>query len=106
MKKMLIDLKHPRQTIGWDDNNVIRFKENKIINWMLDQGRAGNEFNLNTIALKAHLGEFSIGDATQFWQLLGYSVSGYGDLSLIPAEEVEACDAEAALVCAEGKEEK
>lgn len=86
------ELKQPRQPIGWDDHKVVRFKENKIVSWMLDMGRSGQKFDLNDIVMKYHTEEFSLGDLVQLDQLIGYSVSGFGDLSYIPSEEVEACD--------------
>lgn len=99
MKKMLKDLKHPRQPIGYAEDNIIRFKPNGIIRWMLEQGGQGKKFNLNDIAMQS----FSVEDRVQFWQMLGYSVSGFGDLSFVPEEEVTACDAEAAAIYEENK---
>lgn len=89
------ELKHPRQPIGWV-GNVIRFKENKIVSWMLDMGRSGQRFDMNDIVLKYHLGEFQREDLIQLDQLIGYSVSGFGDLSYIPEDEVAECDGIAA----------
>lgn len=89
------ELKHPRQPIGWA-GDVIRFKENKIISWMLNMGGEGKKFNLNDIVLKYHLGEFNQEDLVQLDQLIGYSVSGFGDLSYVPQDEVAECDGIAA----------
>lgn len=97
----LKDMKHPRQPIGFTDEDppVVRFKGNAIIRWMLKQGEAGRQFDLNSIDTYA----FPADDLVQFWQLLGYSVSGYGDLSFIPDNEKDACDAIAEELVAERK---
>jgi hypothetical protein len=97
------ELKQPRQPIGWADDGVIRFKENKIVKWMLDMGRGGQKFDLNLIVMRLHEGKFSVEDLIQLDQLIGYSTSGFGDLSYIPPEEVEACDEIAANLVAESK---
>jgi hypothetical protein len=88
---LLKDLKQPRQPIGWDDHGVIRFKRNEICDFLIRDMRPG--YDMNAIAMKVHRGEFSKEDFVQFCQLIGYSVSGFGDLSLVPPEEVDACDA-------------
>lgn len=96
------DMKHPRQPIGWV-GDVIRFKENKIVSWMLDMGRHGLRFDLNDIVLKCHRGEFEFEDLIQLDQLMGYSVSGFGDLSYVPEDEVAECDGIAASLVKEKK---
>jgi hypothetical protein len=65
---------HPAQPIVVASDGVVRFKCNPIVRWLLDAG----PFDMNTIALKP---EFTVEDRRQFAQLIGYSVSGYGDLS-------------------------
>lgn len=86
-----MERKHPRQPILLAADNVVRFKENKIVSWMLEMGRQGKAFDLNMIAVTP----FSVEDRVQLAQLIGYSVSGFGDLSYVPEAEVEACDKEA-----------
>ena len=63
---------HPMQPIEKKDG-VIRFKENAIVRFLLDAGPN----DLNSIALMS----FSVDDHRQLAQLIGYSVSGYGDLN-------------------------
>ena len=71
--------KHPIQPLVWDvvgDNetdDVIRFKKNKIVRFLLDAG----PFDMNQLALMP----FDREDREQFAQLIGYSVSGFGELS-------------------------
>ena len=54
-------------------NGVKRFKSNAIVRWLLDDG----PFDMNRIAMRG----FDVEDQRQFAQLIGYSVSGYQDLS-------------------------
>lgn len=63
--------KHPIQPTELI-NGVIRFKENKIVSYLLDKGG----IDLNRIARE----DFSQEDREQFAQLIGYSLSGFGDL--------------------------
>lgn len=80
--------KHPMQPIVWDGRGVIRFKKNAAVDYILDNGG----IDLNQIAM----GKFTIEDREQFNQLIGYSVSGYGDLSFIRRKTVRAADKKAA----------
>lgn len=63
------------QPIIKDDHNVLRFKENKIVRDLLDFATPRG-FGLNEIAMK----DYSREDRQQLAQLIGYSLSGYGDL--------------------------
>ena len=65
--------------------NVVRFKENQIVRFLLDAG----PFDMNKIARMP----FSNHDREKFAQLIGYSVSGYGELSYVSPESVEKADA-------------
>lgn len=76
---------HPMQPIVRADDGVIRFKANAILKWAVDTKR----LNLNEIA--EH--NFPEDDRMQLAQLIGYSVSGYGDLSYASEESVAAADA-------------
>jgi hypothetical protein len=65
---------HPAQPIVFDEHGVARFMANPIVRWLLDTG----PIDLNAIAMRR---DFTLDDRRQFAQLIGYSVSGYGDLS-------------------------
>ncbi len=65
--------KHPMQKIVFDTRGVARFQTNAIVEYLLDKGG----MDLNDIARQ----DFDREDRAQFAQLIGYSVSGYGDLS-------------------------
>jgi hypothetical protein len=66
--------KHPIQPI-MNVDGVHRFRDNKIVRFLLDAG----PYDLNKLALM----NFSRADQEQFAQLIGYSVSGWGDLSYV-----------------------
>jgi hypothetical protein len=63
----------PMQPIEYDEHGVIRFRANAIVRRIIDE----NLVNLNNIAMWRNI---PVEDREQFWQMLGYSVSGYGDM--------------------------
>ena len=68
--------RHPIQPVERDHDGVIRFKANKLVKYLLEKG----PFDLNQLSRLAQ--EFYCEDDYQhLMQLIGYSVSGYGDLS-------------------------
>ncbi len=86
--------KHPMQPIDYDGKTtetspygVIRFKENRIVCYLLEHGG----LDLNKLAIE----DFSKDDWTQFNQLIGYSVSGFGDLSRVSKKAVHKADKKA-----------
>lgn len=68
-------MNHPIQPIEPDKNGTMRFKENAIVNYLLDNG----PFDMNDLAIL----DFSNDDREQFAQLIGYSVGGFGELSYV-----------------------
>ncbi len=64
---------HPMQPIEYDDDFIIRFRENALVRFLLESG----PFDMNMLA---HLPGFTAEDRSQLAQLVGYSVSGYGEL--------------------------
>lgn len=82
--------KHPMQPIVVADDKVVRFLENRIVRWMLNElGHHGRDFNY--IAAAFDRDEYN-DDYQQLMQLIGYSVSGYGDLSRRDRAVAEAAD--------------
>ena len=73
--------RQPMQPIVVDSIGHYRFKENHIVRRLLDAGG----ISLNDIATW----NMSNGDKKQFAQLIGYSLSGYGELSYIKDEDYE-----------------
>lgn len=76
--------KHPMQRIECDDKGVIRFRSNKIIVDLFMRGA----LDLNMIARAGYDEE----DRMQLAQLIGYSVSGYGDLTYVSRKSVRKAD--------------
>ena len=85
--------KLPMQPIEIDGHGVARFRRNKIVDWLYKKGA----IDLNEIARLDTPDE----DQMQFAQLLGYSVSGFGDLSYASRDAVRRADAKAAKLIAE-----
>jgi hypothetical protein len=71
----MVNPQHPMQPVYRDENDVVKFKPNKIIEYLFDIGA----LDLNRIAAM----EFPAEDRMQLSQILGYSVSGYSDLSYV-----------------------
>jgi hypothetical protein len=71
-------MNNPIQPLEKDNNGVLRFKGNKIVEHLLDNGG----ITLNDLARM----DFNKDDWRQFAQLIGYSLSGYGELSYVDDE--------------------
>lgn len=79
-------MKHPMQPIlPPDENGIVRFQANAIIRHLFNNGT----IDLNLIGRLP----FDNDDRTQLAQLIGYSVSGFGDLSYVDRTTVAAADA-------------
>lgn len=83
---------HPMQPVVRDEHGVLRFRANAIVDALLERDSergkiypdfpARSDGGLNWIATQ----EFSQEDREQFAQLIGYSVSGYHELSYVSDE--------------------
>ena len=69
---------HPVQPLVNDPSGVVRFKANAIARYLLDNGG----YDMNDLATLPVSDE----DRAQFAQLIGYSLSGFGDLSYVSDE--------------------
>ena len=78
-------MNHPIQPIEKDSHGSLRFKPNKIVQHLLRHGG----IDLNQIACLDVPQE----DAEQFAQLIGYSLSGFGELSYVRDETFNAAEA-------------
>jgi Cys-tRNA synthase (O-phospho-L-seryl-tRNA:Cys-tRNA synthase) len=85
--------KNPMQPIVIDSEDVVRFKTNKIVYTVYKIAEA-HGCGLNKITKQ----NFTQDDQKQFAQLLGYSVSGYGDLPYVDKVSVECADQQVALL--------
>ena len=83
-----MDIINPDQPLELKDG-VVRFKPNRVIRYLLDSGG----LDLNRLGSIKYL--FDQSDWDQFMQLIGYSVSGYGNLSSVSRESVARADAAA-----------
>lgn len=70
--------KHPNQPLAKDNENILRFKQNSIVRFLLDAG----PFDMNQLAFMP----FGQEDREQFAQLIGYSLDGFGELSYVSDE--------------------
>ena len=76
-------MEHPIQPLVIKDG-VLRFKENAIVSFLL----AAGPNDMNKLALM----NFSEEDRQQFAQLIGYSLSGYSELSYVIDEAYAAAE--------------
>ena len=85
--------KHPMQKIVLTESGVVRFTENQIVSRLVEAYPGG----LNAIRREFYN---NVDDYEQLTMLIGYSVSGFGDLSTSRARTVAAADRVAARVYA------
>lgn len=71
----------PLQPLYKDAHGVIRFQANAIVRYLLDEGG----IDMNMLAALP----FSQADREQFAQLIGYSLSGFSELSYVRDETYE-----------------
>jgi len=83
-------MKNPMQPLAKDEDGTMRFKENAITRALLDHGRKTG-LDLNEIAMM----DFTQDDRCQFAQLIGYSLSGYHELSYVSDEHAAEASAAA-----------
>ena len=83
----MINPRHPLQPIVFDSQNIIRFKKNSIIRFLLDWNEKYNkerEAGFTELGpapdLNSLVDNFPDDDWIQFLQLIGYSVDGYLDV--------------------------
>ena len=90
--------KLPMKPIAFAPDNVIRFVPNRLVRYLLDRATTVGTDNMNTLAM---LDGITDEERSQFAQLIGYSVSGWGDLSYADQKEVAKADAIAARLIME-----
>lgn len=81
-----MNIPHPVQPLIVDEYEVLRFKGNAIVRFLLDAG----PFDMNQLALMP----FTVEDREQFAQLIGYSLSGFGELSYVTDETYARAEAQ------------
>jgi hypothetical protein len=85
-------MKHPLQVIVRAADGTVRFQGNALVQHLVAAYPGGAE------ALRLACPAADSGDWEQLEQLLGYSVSGFGDLPYVSREAVRAADAVAATI--------
>jgi hypothetical protein len=79
----------PLQPIIIDERRVQRFQANEIVRYLLERAPV----DMNDLAVMP----FAIEDREQFAQLIGYSVSGIGELSYMRPKTMRRIDKAAGL---------
>ncbi len=85
----------PMQPIVHDHQGVVRFQKNLVVDRLLMEA-SERGFNLNHLTCACYDAPKS--DWEQFAQLIGYSVSGFGDLPYARRRTIERADAKADLL--------
>lgn len=83
----------PMQPVVLASDEVIRFKENRIVYALLENSRR-HGYGLN----EATRDDYTPDERMQMAQLIGYSVSGYGSLSYVTDESYEEAERRAAAI--------
>lgn len=71
--------RHPMQPLLRNAEGKAYFKPNKIVRYMLEAGREGRRFDLNSLARLP----FAQEDWEQLAQLIGYGIDGFAELSYV-----------------------
>jgi hypothetical protein len=79
-------MNHPIQPLITDDRGVLRFKENTLVDKLLDIAQK-HGYGLNQIVADP---EVKQEDLAQLYQLIGYSLSGYGELNQVTDQDFNA----------------
>ena len=74
----------PLQPVYRDEHGILRFKENAIVRYLLDNGG----IDMNKLAML----HFSHADREQFASLIGYSLSGFSELHYVSDEAFGAAE--------------
>lgn len=69
----------PIQPLTFDKHGVIRFEANPLVRHLLDDG----PFDMNHLGVWCFENNIDSKHQEQFAQLIGYSLSGFGDLSYV-----------------------
>lgn len=87
-------VKHPTQPLHFDEKpergtcNPPRFKQNKIVRTLLDTGK----LSISDVVSLYDNGLVSQEDLEQLYQLIGYDLSGFCELSFISDEAKDAAE--------------
>lgn len=91
----------PQQPLAVDVNGVVRFAKNRAVTDLLNYASVRG-LGMNDINMRAASGEYTEAEMAQLLQLLGMSVSEYGDWPCVMAADRERLDAMAAALLQKG----
>lgn len=83
----------PMQPVHRADDGMIRFKKNRIVRDLLDFASTRG-MDMNELAC----GDYTDQEREQFAQLIGYSISGYSELSYVSDASYQAASAAADVI--------
>lgn len=91
---------HPMQPLYVDENGTVRFKPNRLIDWIVTES---GRITLNDLAVLTAQHGWPAEDHEQLAQLIGYSVSGFGDLSYVRKKTLKKADKRCAKLLKKNK---
>lgn len=87
--------KHSMQPMVTAPDGIVRFQENPIVRWMLEEGNRTGMFSMDTIGAIAGKRGWTDDDQAHFAQLIGYSLCGYSELDYVSEESYDEADKKA-----------
>jgi hypothetical protein len=63
-----------------DGHGTLRFVGNPVVRDLVDEARAGRQFDMNAIWIRYCESKYTKQQMREFYQLMGYSVSGYEEI--------------------------
>lgn len=69
-----------------------RFPKNPIVRDMMDAARVGRKFDLNDVAEKHGMGDYTTKELLEFYMLIGYTIGGLAELSFFQGYKMSTCE--------------
>lgn len=69
-----------------------RFRGNPIVRAFVDAASEGRKFNLNDVAMKHGMDEYTTKDLLEFYMLIGYSMGGLAELDFFYGYKMTTCE--------------
>jgi hypothetical protein len=64
-----------------DDQGTLRFRSNRVVRYLLDEATEGRKCDMKHLwRLYSRLGTFTEAEMREFYQLIGYSQSGFDEV--------------------------
>ncbi len=84
MRKNKHTQEFPWQPLIKKDDERVRFQENRIVWNLLEKARNREFYDMTNIVIDFQSGLYTQGELVQFYQLIGYSIGGFCELSNVP----------------------